>query len=74
LSDAVKINSTTAVCTKKEVEIALQKWFGNCRDRHGGKKQRLIKAAANRIPTVTALPNLSTTTLPELELPPLDLP
>ena len=43
VADAVKKTATTREATKRDVEIALQKWFGNKRDRKDGDrtKQRM---------------------------------
>ena len=35
------MNASTKECTKKQLEEALSKWFGNSRDRGKGRRQRL---------------------------------
>nr|XP_047131221.1 uncharacterized protein LOC124810415 isoform X2 [Hydra vulgaris] len=41
LYTSIKMNTSTKECTKKQLEEALSKWFGNARDRGIGRRRRL---------------------------------
>lgn len=44
IAGACKENSLTATATRKDVEVALRKWFSNARDRRGGRSEQNKKS------------------------------